>query len=166
MFDYCDKNLSPKKEKKLLVKLKLVYNLKYCQNIIIHPFCYQGDRGSLSQNIGASFRVQFWSYLRRKSWQTNFQIRLVCGHICGDVLIVLRFVWFGCFCFSITCSGLHMHLRRVSLHSTGCPGAHPVGQAGLNIWTLPLMLQICLPLSPECWDQRCGPSPEAKTLDC
>lgn len=48
MFDYCDKNLSPKKEKKLLVKLKLVYNLKYCQNIIIHPFCYQGDRGSLS----------------------------------------------------------------------------------------------------------------------
>ena len=47
---------------------------------------------------------------------------------------------------------------RVSLYSPGCPGTHPVGQAGLKL------TEILLPLPPECWDQRRAPPPAARDV--
>jgi hypothetical protein len=48
-------------------------------------------------------------------------------------------------------------LDRVSLYSPGCPGAHFVDQAGL---------ELRLPLPPECWDQRHAPPCPAPSGFC
>ena len=51
------------------------------------------------------------------------------------------FVCFHCFIFQ----------DRVSLCSPGYSGTHIVDQAGLEL------IEIHLPLPPDCWDQRCAP---------
>ena len=47
---------------------------------------------------------------------------------------------------------------RVSLCSLGCPGTYSVHQAGLEL------LEIHLPLPPECWHQRRAPPPPGLEL--
>jgi hypothetical protein len=104
--------------------------------------------------------LEFWSFyntfffltLLPHSPSSSQQIPLpfVCFMYVHEYLIFLGVVVFCLFWFLV-------FQDRVSLYSPGCPGTHFVDQSGLNS-------EICLPLPPECWDQRRVPPCLAQML--